>query len=506
MSGGLPPATAFLVRQGAPLPSIPRFAAQGELVPVDLVGCTGFTAAGDSPERAATSVGAVQVLVAGEFYNTAELSGTAGAAVGDAAHDAEVLAHLYEQYGAHAFRLINGRYAAVVLHGEDLVAATDHVSGVALFVSRVDGVLTLATEAKALFASVVDSSRAQEITELPRVRGPFAVHRLRAGTVTRFAPDGSVTSIDTWRPPEWRQLVEESEAVTLVRETLGHAVRRRIAVRDEVAAVLSGGIDSSTVASLICEADSALTTVTLGTEARDEFAEAALVAGHLAERFPAVSHRELKLSADQVLGELARTVWASESTDPDIVEYLLPLTALYRRLPTGTPSRILTGYGADIPLGGMHRISDGLGKLEDALSRDMATFDGLNEMVPALSMSAGYWTTHPYWDRDVLDLLTRLSASLKLRHGRDKWVLREAMAPSLPQETVARPKLGVHEGSGSSSALQRLLKEYGLGSDQRSAVIEDLYDQTVVAGTHPDDIDLLKTFERLRNKMREDHE
>jgi (carboxyethyl)arginine beta-lactam-synthase len=207
-----------------------------------------------------------------------------------------------------------------------------------------------------------------------------------------------------------------------------------------------------------------------------------VVADHLGSR-----HREITVPTADLLAQLPYAVWASESLDPDIIEYLLPLVALYRAL-DGPPRRILTGYGADIPLAGMHR-EDRLPDLDTAVAHDMATFDGLNEMTPVLSTLAGHWTTHPYWDREVLDLLVSLEAGLKRRHGRDKWVLRAALGDALPEETVLRPKLGVHEGSGTTSSFSLLLTEHGVAEQAvgkaKQQVVRELFGLTVAGGRPP---------------------
>jgi (carboxyethyl)arginine beta-lactam-synthase len=199
-------------------------------------------------------------------------------------------------------------------------------------------------------------------------------------------------------------------------------------------------------------------------------------------------------------------VWAAESTDPNIIEYLLPLVALYRAL-DGPARRILTGYGADIPLAGMHR-EDRLPNLDTAVAYDMATFDGLNEMSPVLSAVSGHWTTHPYWDREVLDLLVGLEAGLKRRYGRDKWVLRAALADALPEATVKRPKLGVHEGSGTTSSFSLLLTEHGVAEKDvetaKSQVVRELFDLTVVGGRRPAEVSCAEVVRSVADRFTKD--
>jgi (carboxyethyl)arginine beta-lactam-synthase len=227
----------------------------------------------------------------------------------------------------------------------------------------------------------------------------------------------------------------------------------------------------------------------MGTDLSDEFPQAALVARHLGSE-----HSEIVIPAAELLPELSWAVWAAETADHTILEYLIPLVALYRRLAatSAAPQRILTGYGADIPLGGMHRTTTALWSLDSVIAYDMARFDGLNEMTPVLSGMHGMWSTHPYWDREVLDLLVRLDPGLKHRHGRDKWVLRQSLRDLLPARTVNRPKLGVHESSGTTSAWTALLTSMGVPDerveDAKCSMARHLFQRLVLDGGHPAEI------------------
>ena len=285
------------------------------------------------------------------------------------------------------------------------------------------------------------------------MRGLPGVYQVPAGTVMDIdLGSGTATALRTWSPPLARRIMDEGEAVDAVHAALDRAVSARVTPGATPLVVLSGGIDSSAVA--------AWPTAPPGGSTRCPWAPTSPTSSPRPARSPTTSAAGTGRSPSRrptCSSQLPYAVWASESEDPSIIEYLLPLVALYRAL-DGPPRRVLTGYGADIPLAGMHR-EDRLPDLDTAVAHDMATYDGLNEMSPVLSAVCGHWSTHPYWDRDVLDLLVSLEAGLKRRHGRDKWVLRAAMADLLPERTVSRPKLGVHEGSGTTSSFSRLLLE-----------------------------------------------
>ncbi|GLZ35244.1 hypothetical protein Lesp02_74310 [Lentzea sp. NBRC 105346] len=492
----LPPATGFLVSAGpdAVFNPVPMFASLGALTEVEDNAsgtrlCATLVHSGTPQGAVARRRGATLVL-AGELHNGDQLrSLLPGDDIPDT--DAGLVLALVELYGVHAFRLLNGRFAAFGLLGRRALLATDHAGSVPLYLNAVRGRITAATEAKAITVTTRHPMPAlgRQIHALPGIR------QVPAGSVLELdVGSGAGTVHRTWTPPLSRRILPEDEAVELVRRTLDHAVRSRIGSCTPLV-VISGGIDSSSVAALAAQAvRGPIDTVSMGTTDNNEFAEARVVAEHLRS-----VHSELTVSTEDLLRRLPHAIWASESTDPDIIEYLLPLTTLYLGL-NGPGRRILTGYGADIPLGGMHR-EDRLPELDTAVARDMATFDGLNEMTPVLSAIGGHWSTHPFWDREVLDALTGLEAGLKRRYGRDKWVLRAAMGDMLPLPTVLRPKLGVHEGSGTTTGFTALLTGAGLPADRvhqaKHLVVRELFGQVVAEGRHPDEVDLMAVVDEV---------
>jgi (carboxyethyl)arginine beta-lactam-synthase len=435
---------------------------------------------------ACSTADAVTVLLAGEIYHGEQLRAAIGTEASGARSDADLLAACWRRYGRAGLRLINGRFAALVMEDGTLTLATDHAGTVPLYLRRHPRGLSVATEAKALGGPGADDMAPDGLPGTQPVPGLPRVHRVRAGTAVSVAVrTGQAQAMRTWRPAEHRVLRSQDEAPGDVREVLAAAVRERLG-GEPVTVVLSGGIDSGTVAALAQSAGAVAQAVSLGTDAADEFAAARAVADHLGIR-----HYEIRVSAEELIRQLPWAIAAAEIADPDVIEYLLPLVVLYRQLGPGE-LRILTGYGADIPLGGMHRTAARLDVLDDAIAGDMATFDGLNELSPVLGGLAGHWTTHPFWDRAALDVLVGFEPGLKRRHGRDKWVLREAMRDLLPGPVVSRPKLGIHEGSGTTSAWTRMLRDAGVSDPgipaAKRAMAAAIYQRVVAAGEPPAEV------------------
>ncbi|MCW8097097.1 asparagine synthase-related protein [Streptomyces tauricus] len=472
-------------------PETPRFATQGHTSAVSAASAgrhlQGVAVSFGAPDTL-VSDGGIHLLLAGEIYNRDEVAKALGNASAAHGSDATLVLAAWHHWGMTAFRILNGRFAALLLDGGGrVVVATDHAGSVPLWLRADAHGVDVSTEAKTLAGLPGTPLGVAGAQLLP---GGTGVHRVQAGTALILETvQGEVRTANrvyTWIPPVSRAAVGEEIAVGRVRRLLAQAVQTRLRDDPEPTVVLSGGIDSSGVAAHAVAHGGLVHSVSMGTEASDEFGPAKVVAGHLG-----TDHSEMTIHSSDLVRELPWAVWAAEIADHTILEYLLPLIALYRRLPPG-PRRVLTGYGADIPLGGMHRHTEPLDLLDSVIAHDMATFDGLNEMSPVISGVAGIWSTHPYWDRDLLDCLISLDPGLKRRYGRDKWVLREALARMLPAETLSRPKLGIHEGSGTSSAWTALLLEKGVPPGRveqcKAAMARRMHDLIVLRTRHPDEI------------------
>jgi (carboxyethyl)arginine beta-lactam-synthase len=445
---------------------------------------SGWALASGSSVAATYSADGVTVLLAGELYHRCALREAIGPAASGVTADTQLLLACWLRYGASGLRLLNGRFAAVITDGTAAVLATDHAGSVPLYLRRGLEGIEVATEAKAFAGSAERRILAVHPPRTGSVDGLPGVCRVRAGTaLTVMVGRPIVNAVATWRPPDHRVVWTEAEAVRRVTAALHDAVHERL---DDgpVSVVLSGGLDSSSVAALGCGAGAVVETISLGTDAGDEFAAARTVAEHLA-----TTHREFRVRSADLLRQLPWAVAAAEITDAEVLEYLLPLVVLYRALPA-TGRRILTGYGADIPLGGMHRTTAQLAALDQTITTDMQGFDGLNEMSPVLGGLSGHWTTHPFWDRTVLNVLVALEPGLKRRHGQDKWVLREAMRGMLPETTVTRPKLGIHEGSGATSVWTALLRDSGVAKQDvvtvKNAMTTAIHGLVVAQAEPPD--------------------
>lgn len=221
----------------------------------------------------------VRVITCGKFHvgaalgppplaDLAAVDGWAAAVVGcvddlsPGVGPARAVLDAFRHSGPVAPARLRGAFAAVVTDGETLWAFRDHVGFEPLFFgTRADGSVVLASEPKQVLAGTARTPEPDPEGVRQILTGVVEEHRTAFVGVSRV-PAGSVAAFAAGRPPfvrrYWdpRELVESSrlgvdEAVEALPALLEQAVRRTVTGSD--ALLLSGGIDSPTIAVLAAE-------------------------------------------------------------------------------------------------------------------------------------------------------------------------------------------------------------------------------------------------------------
>lgn len=123
-------------------------------------------------------------------------------------------------------------------------------------------------------------------------------------------------------------------------------------------------------------------------------------------------------------------------------------------------------YTNDIKAGVQHsthraclKESRGMNSVNRMLHLDLKTFlPSLNlTYTDKTSMAHGIEVRVPYLDNEVLEFASRLPAQFKLKGFKRKWILKQALAPLLPESVVTRKKAGF--GAPIRTWIARDLKE-----------------------------------------------
>lgn len=281
--------------------------------------------AGSQPMLSAS--GRYAITFNGEIYNfnalRAELESRSEAPDWRGHSDTEVFLALIEARGpVEALKSATGMLAFVLFDRETgaVFVARDRIGEKPLYIAEIGGALLFASELKAFKAhpqwdGTLDRAAITGFLRHGYIAAPASLYRaarkLPAGVLRRFAAGAAPQDIAYWdsmaeaRAAKANRFAGSFEEATDRLDTLLHAAIRRQVIADvPVGAFLSGGIDSSTIASIMqAQASRPIETFSLGfREAEfDESIHARDVATHLK-----TSHNTISLTGQDAADLLTR--------------------------------------------------------------------------------------------------------------------------------------------------------------------------------------------------------
>jgi asparagine synthase (glutamine-hydrolysing) len=221
--------------------------------------------------------------------------------------DTEVIVHSYEQFGSECVRRLRGMFAFALydFRTNKLLLARDRFGKKPLHYALKDGVLYFGSEIKSLLEvapdlATVDQEALGQFFYYGYIPDPFTVFK----TVRKLPPahylefeNKSTRLQQYWDLPQFcSTTLSENQCLEQMEATLESAVRMRLISEVPLGALLSGGVDSSTVVAMMARLSGRpVKTFTIGFTYRD-FNEAAH-AKSVAKRF-GTDHHELIVEAD----------------------------------------------------------------------------------------------------------------------------------------------------------------------------------------------------------------
>jgi asparagine synthase (glutamine-hydrolysing) len=206
----------------------------------------------------------VWIVFNGEIYNFPELRRTLQVAGHrfKTATDTEVIVHLYEQHDTECVRHLRGMFAFAIWdqRRRRLFLARDHVGQKPLFYYHANRVFAFASEIKALLRTghvkaqmdMVAMNHLISLRYTPETRTLFdGIHKLPAGH-WMTVEDDKLQMQKYWKLDYIRKInCGEDEVVARLKGLLIDSVKSHMLSDVPVGAFLSGGLDSSTVASMM---------------------------------------------------------------------------------------------------------------------------------------------------------------------------------------------------------------------------------------------------------------
>ncbi len=277
--------------------------------------------------------------------------------------DTEVIIHLYEEKGEDCLQDLNGQFAFAIYdqQNQGLFLARDRMGIRPLFYTFHDGRLYFGSEIKAIFSADTALPRAlnpEILGEIFTFWSPAGeetvfqeIRQLNPGCLLKIDHQGKITQKCYWQIPfadsSWSTASEQDLAEQL-RELLIDATRIRLRADVPVGAYLSGGLDSSTITSLITHfTDNELKTfsVTFNDKVYDEQEQQQEMVDFLH-----TDHHSIRCSYASI-GEAFPDVIRHTET-PILRTAPVPLFLLSSLVRQNKYKVVLTGEGADEVLGG----------------------------------------------------------------------------------------------------------------------------------------------------------
>ena len=242
-------------------------------------------------------------------------------------------------------------------------------------------------------------------------------------------------------------------------DDIARELRRRLEVsvlkhigNGEVGAWLSGGLDSSTMAVLARSHVRQLHTFVAGIAGAPDLEYARQVA-----EFLHTDHHEVIVNFEEMLAALPDVIYHLESFDALLVRSSITNYLVAQRAAEYVPA-VFSGEGGDELFAGyeyLKTLDPALlpSELVDITARLHNT---ALQRVDRCASAHGTVAHVGFLDPDVLEYAQRIPTDLKLHHGVEKWILRQAMAGALPDSVLNRPKSKFWQGAG----VEDLLAEY----------------------------------------------
>jgi asparagine synthase (glutamine-hydrolysing) len=394
------------------------------------------------------------LAVNGEIYNHKELRRSLAAPHDfQTLSDCEVILYLYDERPPKEFlNQINGIFGFVLYdpRADTFLIARDPIGVIPLYVGwdRQDN-LFVASEMKALVG------HCERIREVPP--GHFYLgHEAEKGFQRYYEPK--------WAEPGFYPNAPYEPAV--LRKALEDAVHRQLMCDVPYGVLISGGVDSSIVASAAArfrerriEDDDRgpawwprIHSFAVGLEGAPDLGPARKVADHIG-----AVHHEVHFTVQEGLDALSDVIYHLETFDITSVRASTPMYLMMRKIRAMGIKMILSGEGADEIFGGylyFHKAPDGRALHEETVRKlqKLHLYDCLR--ANKASAAWGVEARVPFLDREFLDAAMNIDPELKLprRAARDKpiekFLLRRAFDGTLPEEILWRQKEQFSDGVG----------------------------------------------------------
>ena len=379
----------------------------------------------------------------GEIYNYKDLAKDNDFKMSSTS-DCEIILHMYKKYGIETtVKNLDGVFAFILVDEErnQIWAARDPIGVRSMYIGESDTSTCVASELK----SITDSSYTlvDNIRQFPPGHYCDITNPLNK-TFTRYYDYNYPTNINT----------DTDIIMTNIKNLLIKATKKRLLSDRKIGCLLSGGLDSSLIAGILCKFydPSELSTFSVGLEGSVDLKHARMVADYLG-----TDHHEVVVTEEEMLQTLEEDICMIESYDTTTVRASTPMYILSKYIRDKTDVVVIfSGEGSDESSGSymyFHNAPDPIAFKKETvrLMEDLCYFDVLR--CDKSTAGAGLEVRVPFLDKEFLQYYLSIKPELKMpkRFNMEKYLLRKAFESEniIPSDVLWRKKEGMSDGVSS---------------------------------------------------------
>jgi asparagine synthase (glutamine-hydrolysing) len=357
--------------------------------------------------------------------------------------DCEVILHLYKVLGfKETIEKLDGVFACVLidLNKNVVYAARDKIGVRSMYFGKNNDSYAFSSELKNLH------NLAEDIEQFP----PGNIWDSSSNSFTKYF------DINSYIPKSLgkQDINNVDDILNNIKDLFEKAVKKRLMSDRKIGCLLSGGFDSSIVASILAKQikPNVLETFSVGLEGSPDLKYAKIVSEHIGS-----NHHELIVSEKDMLDFIEEDIKMIETYDTTTIRASTPMFLLSKYIKNNTDVTVIySGEGSDEESGSYLYFHNAPNYLEFSketrrLMKDLCYFDVLR--CDKSTAGAGLEVRVPFLDKDFMKYYMEINPFLKMpkTYNIEKYLLRKSFDNDnlLPKSVLWRIKEGMSDGVSS---------------------------------------------------------
>ena len=238
----------------------------------------------------------------------------------------------------------------------------------------------------------------------------------------------------------------DTNIIKKIKKKLTEAVNKRLLSDRPIGCLLSGGLDSSIITSILKKNNKNLKTFSIGLEGSPDILSSQIVADYLE-----TDHTNIIVTIEDMLEAIDKTIYQIESYDITTIRASVPMYLLSKYISENTDIKVIfSGEGSDEASGSYLYFHNCPGPDEFQnecirLLKEVHMFDALRG--DKTTSGNGLEIRVPFFDKEFLSYYMSIDPKQKMvKDGMEKYLLRKSFENDLPEQIVWRRKDGFSDG------------------------------------------------------------